>query len=259
MTISQLIGLLQVIWLGKKPRDFDFSLYFLPESFFWKTNFRWKLWLMSKWHTSLKHWIISFLGSIGILPPNVYSSFLKRDKPMKENGHALEHLKGSVRRKKEKRISLSFREGKLWTSVGNCHLSGVDGMCDPNVPFDGFRRSVSSPLSFLNGILLDPKAHFSFIDWHSVTHMCVGFICSSYGLPKSRGDWKNLYEMETYCSVVFLWLSNLFSRRLIKWDVKDSQHKYHLLNEAAKVKSVETACSSVSIKPVHGRVRRWGC
>ena len=96
-----------------------------------------------------------------------------------------------MRRKKEKRISLSFREGKLWTSVGNCRLSGVDGMCDPNVPLDSFRRSVSSlhqqmassPLSFLNGILLDPKAHFCFMDWHYVTHMYLGFICSSYGLP----------------------------------------------------------------------------
>lgn len=45
---------------------------------------------------------------------------------------------------KKKRISLSFREGKLWTSVGNFHLSGVDGICDPNVPLDGFKRSVSS-------------------------------------------------------------------------------------------------------------------
>ena len=115
----------------------------------------------------------------------------------------------------------------------------------------------SSPLSFQNGILLDPKAHFCFIDCHSVTRMYLGFICSSYGLPKSRWDWKNLYEMETYCSVVFLWLSNLFSRRLIKWDIKDSQHKHHLLNEAAKVKSVETVCCSVQFSSVqsHSRVR----
>lgn len=205
---------------------------------------------MSKWNTSLKHQIMSFPGSVGDTASQCVLLSWKGTNPWK-NSHTLEHLKGSVRRGKKRNFP-ELQRRKTVQSVGSCRLSGGHGMGDRQGRLDGFRRSVSS-LSINNGFLNmtfsewnSPKSRehiCCFTDWHSVTHMCFGFICSSYELPKSRGGWKNFYEIEMYCFVVSLWLPNLFSRSLIKWDVKDSQHKYHLLNEATKVKSVETACS----------------
>lgn len=104
----------------------------------------------------------------------------------------------------------------------------------------------------------DPEASRGFADSLLPTCALVLFVLPR-GTPNQE-EAGNTYELEVYHFVVCLWLSNLFSWSLIKGDIKDSQYKYHLLNEATKVKSVETACSLVSAQLVHGDWEaRRGC
>lgn len=113
-----------------------------------------------------------------------------------------------------------------------CGLIDWGGLCPPSLSHQQWLRQ---RYFLLMEFSVELEAHLLLysLTWcypHALW-FCVFFLVR----PKPRASWKNFYEIEMHCFVVFLWLSNLFSRSLIKWHVRNSQHKYHLLSEAAKV------------------------
>lgn len=92
------------------------------------------------------------------------------------------------------------------------------------------------------------KAHLLPYWWTFFYSLMLWFYLFFLWAPQiKRKPEKKNWDRNILFYQVFLWLpSHLFSWSLIKWDIKDSQHKYHLLNVITKVKLVSTTCSPVS-------------
>lgn len=130
-------------------------------------------------------------------------------------------------------------------------------MCYTKAQLDGVRRpkssiSINSGMckgTFINGILQKAQSSFAALlrDILLLTHALVLFVLSMGSSNQEKARKKKNWDRNILFYQVFLWLpSYLFSWSLIKWDIKDSQHKYHLLNVITKVKLVSTTCSPVS-------------
>lgn len=143
-------------------------------------------------------------------------------------------------------------------------------MCYTKVQLDGVRRPKSSisvnsgkcKSTFINGILQRAQSSFAALLMGILlpTHALVLFVLPMGSSNQEKARKKN-WDRNILFYQVFLWLLyHLFSWSLIKWDIKDSQHKYHLLNVITKVKFVETTCSpvsSLSVEEWEVRSGRW--
>lgn len=199
----------------EKPHDFDLSLVFAPRCPAFERQ------VLDEncglCHSGTPKCQLSREGRGHLLP--MCAPFLERDQPTGKKSRVLRAFERKCEREGEKRISLRFREGNHRTSAGSCHLSVADGTCDTQVRLDGFRSPypfspsvASTALPFMNGILPGAQGTFTafLTDILLPTRAVILFVLPMAS-PNGEQAGKKICEIEMYCFVVFLCLSNWFS------------------------------------------------